>query len=649
MQVNSRPSGRDRSLATDAGVVAVWVAIMAPVLFGVCAFAVDVARWYVEGARLQKTVDAAALAGVPFMPQDFTEAEKSARDFIGRNGFTLGPAVIADVQPGERPSQLRVTMSSTVDNTFAKIFGLATQTVTRSGVAEFTGPAPLGSPCNTFGNEPSGSVGFYPGAAPTSPYANCGRFPQFWGTAVGPDVAKTQGDRFLSRYCGGRTSSGIESGCDPGTPRTNCALPRHVSIVGLSEECKEDGGERGYVYQVRVFNPSAVTSVDLQIYDAAYVDTQSSCGALPDVTSNNLGTNTWVNDARNRYADDADPIGSLPSFCSGDNDNRNDDGDTLSLAPDLSRNDTDADEVPTITSFGLLQPTDTFNPFDVGANSNRVPTCAKQYPGFSMVNGAGGRTWRASTGSTVPNAQTLTQLSTQNTLTQYFHQWTSLCSFNPSLYVSPGTPEAVFYLRVRTNIPWGSTTGVFTQTGDSTAVRGNGSNRFSLRAVTAGAADVAVAAFERQAIFANSEDNEAEFNLVRVTPGSAGQNLLFSFFDVGDASGGTGATLTVRRPTDATGAGLSNCRAGLNGRLPDNQALPGCSISGIDNTGNASTTWNGRYQQIVVPIPSNYSCNFGSQGGCWFKVKVEFDGGASVTDQTTWTAFLEGDPVRLIK
>jgi hypothetical protein len=418
----------------------------------------------------------------------------------------------------------------------------------------------------------------------------------------------------------------------------------------LSEECKEDGGERGYVYQVRVFNPSAVTSVDLQIYDAAYVDTGSSCQAMPDVTSNVLGSNSWVNDARARYDNNADPLGALPSFCSGDNDNRSSSGDTLSFAPDRGRNDADADEIPTVTSFGLLQPTDTFNPFDVNANNARVPTCARQYPGFSMVDrSGGGRTWRASPGSSVPSGTTLQQLSSQNTLTQYFHQWTSLCTFNPSLYVSPGTTEAVFYLRVRTNIAWGNTSGVFTQTGDNATVRGNGSNRFSLRAVTSNAASVAVSAFERQPIFANSDNNAATFNLVRVTPGAAGQNLIFSFFDVGDASGGSGATLTVQRPPDATGSGLSNCRAGLNGRLPNNQALPGCSISGIDNTGTASTTWNGRFQQMIVPIPSNYSCDFTSQGGCWFKVRVAFGGGASVTDQTTWTAFLDGDPVRLIR
>ena len=49
-----------------------------------------------------------------------------------------------------------------------------------------------------------------------------------------------------------------------------------------------------------------------------------------------------------------------------------------------------------------------------------------------------------------------------------------------------------------------------------------------------------------------------------------------------------------------------------------------------------------------MPIPSNYTCNFTSTGGCWFRLKVNF-GSGSVSDTTTWTAYVSGDPVRLIE
>ena len=37
-----------------------------------------------------------------------------------------------------------------------------------------------------------------------------------------------------------------------------------------------------------------------------------------------------------------------------------------------------------------------------------------------------------------------------------------------------------------------------------------------------------------------------------------------------------------------------------------------------------------------------------ARGGCWFRIRVNF-GSGSVTDQTTWSATVTGDPVRLVE
>ena len=58
----------------DSGYVAVFVALCLPLFVGMAALAVDVAYWHSEGARLQKTADDAALAGVPYLPGAFTTA-----------------------------------------------------------------------------------------------------------------------------------------------------------------------------------------------------------------------------------------------------------------------------------------------------------------------------------------------------------------------------------------------------------------------------------------------------------------------------------------------------------------------------------------------------------------------------------------------
>ena len=49
----------------------------------------------------------------------------------------------------------------------------------------------------------------------------------------------------------------------------------------------------------------------------------------------------------------------------------------------------------------------------------------------------------------------------------------------------------------------------------------------------------------------------------------------------------------------------------------------------------------------MIPIPNDYNCNPATLGGCWFSVQITFP--SAVTDFTTWTANIGGDPVRLIE
>ena len=73
----------------DSGLIAVWFAVLVPVLFAFAAFAVDVSRWYVETERMQKAADAAALAGVVYMPADFARARATARDTRRRSPTSI--------------------------------------------------------------------------------------------------------------------------------------------------------------------------------------------------------------------------------------------------------------------------------------------------------------------------------------------------------------------------------------------------------------------------------------------------------------------------------------------------------------------------------------------------------------------------------
>jgi hypothetical protein len=407
---------------------------------------------------------------------------------------------------------------------------------------------------------------------------------------------------------------------------------------------------------------TAGSPVTLQLYDPAYVDTGADCRAIPGGFPD-----PYVNDWE--YSP-----GTPNPYCNGDGDNRN-----LSWAPDTSndpteRNTQDSTEIPTVTSFGLIKPTLSQNPYDPDANAsgNRVGACVAQYPGFSLYT-SGTDVWKTGdgTGATLTDAAggstAVAQLGASSSFTSVFHKWVDLCTFTPDR-------TGDYYLRVRTNVALGDPNAIFTQIGDNPALRGNGGNRFGVRVLNAGGTlspDVVVAAYEQMPIFANSRANSAEFNLLQVTPASAGRVMKFTFFDVGDAvSSGSGGSVQILPPFDArlvdpvSGAttpltSLAGCTS--TGLFRNLGTLTNCTISGIlnrDSVGDFANSWNGKIQTIDVPIPPNYSCtevkpppapsNTLESRGCWFRVRITFPAGSSVTDQTTWQATLEGDPVRLV-
>jgi hypothetical protein len=57
--------------------------------------------------------------------------------------------------------------------------------------------------------------------------------------------------------------------------------------------------------------------------------------------------------------------------------------------------------------------------------------------------------------------------------------------------------------------------------------------------------------------------------------------------------------------------------------------------------------FNGATQVIEVPLSRDYACADDVPSDCWFSVDIDYPGGAR--DTTTWTASLQGDPVRLVR
>lgn len=602
----------------EGGYVTVVISIMIPALFiGLSATAVDTSRWYLEGERIQRAADAAALAGVPFLPQDLVSARARALDVAKRNGYDdASPDVEVTVTPGARNTQLQVTISSTIKNQFGQIIGVNNTTITRSATADFTGPAPMGSPCNTFGTEPPAGAGAS-SPAPTgsaiglSRPANCPQNPEMWATVEGPDTPKEQGDRYSTKGC-----SGFEDGCSGGSN-------------GEYPESGDQKGERGYFWVVKV-QPSMVgRPLQIQLYDPAFVLSGANCSYLPTWSSLSDNMNNYVTaDGKTRYAAPSSiPPGQLPSvpFCDGD------------YYPNFGPPTSYPANRNVTTTFMVREQTDTQDPTQAPV----VSGCAKQYGSFTTYP--------------TPNDLQSSSPSYSAQLAQVFHNWTSLCSFVP-------TRAGDYYLQVRTNksyafspgtlvrdVPSGEYGAVSSRNGDASPT-GYGTNSFAIRAVTPAGLErgVSVSGWDRMPIFANSDAPSSIFPLIRVLPGAAGQNIVFSFFDVGDAaSASSTATVKVLLPYELPAGAVANpfpgnCTA-TGGAAGSGQTLVSCQAPGISKSTN-----NGKTEQIRIPIPPDYMCDPSVFTNCWYRVQVSFAGG-SVNDITTWDATIEGDPVRLIE
>ncbi len=137
-------------------------------------------------------------------------------------------------------------------------------------------------------------------------------------------------------------------------------------------------------------------------------------------------------------------------------------------------------------------------------------------------------------------------------------------------------------------------------------------------------------------MYGNTPNGTSKFFLARVPSNSNGQFLNVNLYDIGDGAT-SGSTISVIPPSESGGS-----FTGCTGKGRVNGSLPNCQIS-------VSSTYNGRWQTITVPIPASYSCNDSSPTGCWVRLEFYYGPSSGPADTTSWTASLDGDPIRLVQ
>jgi hypothetical protein len=120
---------------------------------GLCALALDISWYWLNGLRMQRAADAAALAGVVHLPSDPTTAVNVARLEAIKNGYSdgVGGVTVTPSQDPTNPRRLRVQITGPVGTYFARVFGFNSFPSRKDAKAEYVLPVPMGSPDAYYG------------------------------------------------------------------------------------------------------------------------------------------------------------------------------------------------------------------------------------------------------------------------------------------------------------------------------------------------------------------------------------------------------------------------------------------------------------------------------------------------------------------
>ena len=593
-------------LAQESGAIAIVVALVfVPILMGGAALGIEVSRWFAILERVQRAADAAALAAAPQWTSARADAVAAAREAVRRNGYLLTGSTRLDLVSGSAAGTVRATLTVSVSNPLGAALGEPARELTRMSEAGYSAPISMGSSCNVVGDEPDPASGDLTDPADgtgsvASSLCAYGRRPHLWASIAGPDTSKVTGDRFASRWC-----TNGNSGC-----RANNNLDYRgygSAATGATD------GQPSYFLRVTVRRP--VPSMTVQLFDPAFVDVGDACDRMPkrsatDPSWPGLATpNPYVRDAARRYAFGSRTTtpASSGEYCTGD---------TTSVAVATPAA---ALRAPVVTSFALHAPTNSGDPWRAPV----LPTCVRQYPGWILT----------------PLAMTAALTTPGDpALQRYFRQWVTVCTV-----IAPQVGD--YYLQVRTNIGAGRASSMrMTDPREDADATGTGLNRFSVRVNTPGDQEaVSVAGVERLGLYVNVPAGRTTFLLARVGSAAAGSTLRVELFDLGDAQ--APAILALLRPPLAAGTWPARCMAlGEPRGSPLAPAdLPNCELTGV----SSASGFNGKIQHVAIELPADYRCVDNDPTDCWFRIAVDYP--SSVFDTTTWTASLEGDPVRLIQ
>jgi Flp pilus assembly protein TadG len=529
---------RDAILADERGVVLPLMALLLVVLLGAVGFAVDLGWVYWNSIEIQHGADATALAGVVYVASDTDRAKVEGRAVAAANGYVDailgGPDIVEiialedDAAAVANSFQLRATVTHEVPTFFMKVFGMNSLAISRTAVAEYVLPLPLGSPESYFGNDPA-----------------LGRWPNFWGNIHGYYTGKGMGDRYSSQCVAWESMSG----CTKNDERRQSVDAGSQNALG------------GYLYGIEVDPASVGSLLTVELFD-------------PQFTRGG-GDLVLVGDAEQ----DSSP-GPVTTFM---------------------LYDPDPTPLFTLDTGNVLECSVTYDPRDPYADFNADGSVDDA----DDLTGDGELDWDD------------VELGYPGGVAAL---WEPLCTI-------PITEAGIFPLRVMVN--------------DPAVLDQRGLNRWSLRAFTSGGPTPRVYGLGDMAIYANVDGakGNTEFHLAEVEEVHAGKGLVIELWDPGDAKGKH--SVAILDPSGGSPACTWEAEED-SGSGTDSGTESSCVIATGTSTGGGGR-YNNWLLTIRVTLPTDYTC----AADCWWKIHYNYPG--RTQDTTTWSAHIEGNPLRLVE
>ena len=636
--------GRARRRDEHGYVLALTAFVILPLML-ISAMAVDFGGWYAQGSRMQKAADAAAHAGVVWLP-DLSKATTVAKDTAKSNGYDDALSNITVTVSKLSDNEIKVVINDTAGKVYLARWVKNNVTISRQATAKFVLPVPLGSPRNFFG---------------TGDMYTADR-EYFYAALNGTCQSKYQGDPFAVPWI----SSSNNNACNTTSRSANGDYINPADDDQYEYYITVPAGRTSDIL-VNVWNPGGSethTFYSAPTNDSDTVTVNNVTGGATAPATTCTGSGSFTCTVRFDLTAKASSAPSLS--CSGSSTKTC--NITFNGSPNTTFTITSTSGTPSrgsCTSSGSGSNRRYTCPISVAvtqtADSTPTTTCPLASNKYTCTTSS---TFTPSTTSTVSDPGGSSGVP-ETTFSLYSADTTPLDdSDNPLLsavncgsaaYPNPATFGSGFNGGTRTImgedgwadlciIPTSAPSGKYILTiKNSSTDNASGLNGYSVMASYTNSIGTVcdgrtnsmcpkVAGKNWISIYANYGGSTATFFLAEINREYAGKTLVITLFDPGEG----GNTIEILDPSGNPQTFVAT-DMGTDGVSP---GTPLAASTLLDVTGSK---YNGKYVQLSIDLPGNYGASLTQY---WWKIRYKFLS-SGVTDRTTWGVRVLGNPVHL--